>query len=443
MKTHAETDTRLQDSPLPKPFYRKLGFQIAVSLVLGIGVGLVFPKFGASLKVLGDIFLALIKAGVAPLVFLTIVTGIASAGDVKSAGRVGWRAIVYFEVVSTIAIIVGLVAGNLMQIGKGAAIAVSGAAVPAATAQATPPTFMSFVMHMVPDNFIGAFAKGEMLQVVVLAVIVGIGILSLRPERRAVVADGLDYVADVLFAFINIIMKLAPIGTFGAIAYSVGSNGTAVLLALAKLIVSYYAVVAIFVVVVLGAILWLTTRINVFRLMRYLKEELILTLGTASSEPALPRLLVKLEDLGCSKQSVGLVLPTGYAFNLDGTSLYMSLGILFLANAFGIPLSIDQQIGMLLLMLLTSKGAATVSGGTFVVFAATVTSSGIIPVEGLALMFGVYRFMSMATAFCNVFGNSVATVVVAKWAKEFDPVQARSELHPEPIRHIPHDLKVG
>jgi aerobic C4-dicarboxylate transport protein len=443
MKTHAATDTRLQDSPLPKPFYRKLGFQIVVSLVLGILVGLVFPKFGASLKVLGDIFLSLIKAGVAPLVFLTIVTGIASAGDVKSAGRVGLRAIIYFEVVSTIAIMVGLVAGNLMHIGKGAAIAVSAAAVPANAAQAAPPTFTSFVMHLVPDNFIGAFAKGELLQVVVLAVIAGIGILSLRPERRAVISDGLDYIADVLFAFINIIMKLAPIGTFGAIAYSVGSNGTAVLLALAQLIVNYYAVVAFFVVVVLGAILWLTTRINVFRFMRYLKEELILTLGTASSEPALPRLLVKLEDLGCSKQTVGLVLPTGYAFNLDGTSLYMSLGILFLANAFGVPLSIDQQIGMLLLMLLTSKGAATVSGGTFVVFAATVTSSGIIPVEGLALMFGVYRFMSMATAFCNVFGNSVATVVIAKWAREFDPVQARSELHPEPVRHIPHDLKVG
>lgn len=443
MKTHAAADTRLQDSPFPKPFYRRLGFQIVVSLVLGILVGLVFPKFGASLKVLGDIFLSLIKAGVAPLVFLTIVTGIASAGDVKSAGRVGLRAIVYFEVVSTIAIVVGLVAGNLMHIGKGAAIAVTGGAVPATAVGAAPPTFMSFVMHMVPDNFIGAFAKGELLQVVVLAVITGIGILSLGQDRRAVIAGGLDYISDVLFAFINIIMKLAPIGTFGAIAYSVGSNGTAVLLALAQLIVSYYAVVAFFVIVVLGAILWLTTRINVFRFMRYLKEELILTLGTASSEPALPRLLVKLEDLGCSKQTVGLVLPTGYAFNLDGTSLYMSLGILFLANAFGVPLSIDQQIGMLLLMLLTSKGAATVSGGTFVVFAATVTSSGIIPVEGLALMFGVYRFMSMATAFCNVFGNSVATVVIAKWAKEFDPVQARSELHPEPVRHIEHDLKVG
>jgi aerobic C4-dicarboxylate transport protein len=443
MKAHAATDTRLQDSPLPKPFYRKLGFQIVVALVLGIIVGLAFPKFGASLKVLGDIFLSLIKAGVAPLVFLTIVTGIASAGDVKSAGRVGLRAIVYFEVVSTIAIVVGLLAGNLMNIGKGVAIAGAGASLPAGAAQAAPPTFMSFVMHMVPDNFIGAFAKGELLQVVVLAVIAGIGILSLRPERRAVVSEGLDYVSDVLFAFINIIMKLAPIGTFGAIAYSVGSNGTAVLLALAQLILSYYAVVAFFVVVVLGAILWLTTRINVFRFMRYLKEELILTLGTASSEPALPRLLVKLEDLGCSKQTVGLVLPTGYAFNLDGTSLYMSLGILFLANAYGVPLSIDQQIGMLLLMLLTSKGAATVSGGTFVVFAATVTSSGIIPVEGLALMFGVYRFMSMATAFCNVFGNSVATVVIAKWAKEFDPVQAGSELHPEQIRPVPHDLKAG
>ncbi|MES2264850.1 MAG: cation:dicarboxylase symporter family transporter [Pseudomonadota bacterium] len=430
MKTHADTDTRLNDSPLPKPFYRKLGFQIMVSLVLGIAVGFIFPKFGASLKVLGDIFLSLVKAGVGPLVFLTIVIGIASAGDVKSAGRVGLRAIIYFEVVSTLAIVVGLVAGNLMHIGKGVTIVPAGGALPANAAQAAPPTFLSFVQHMVPDNFIGAFAKGELLQVVVLAVIVGIGILTLRPERRAVVTEGLDHVAEVLFSFINIIMKLAPIGTFGAIAYSVGSNGSAILLALAQLILSYYALVAFFVIVVIGAILRLSG-INVFRFARYIKEELVLTLGTASSEPALPRLLVKLEDLGCSKQSVGLVLPTGYAFNLDGTSLYMSLGILFLANVYGVPLSIDQQIGMLLLMLLTSKGAATVSGGTFVVFAATVTSSGLIPVEGLALMFGVYRFMSMATAFCNVFGNCAATVVIAKWAGEFDAGQARDELYPE------------
>jgi aerobic C4-dicarboxylate transport protein len=214
MIAHAATDTRLQDSPFPTPFYRKLGFQIAVSLVLGIIVGMVFPKFGASLKVLGDIFLSLIKAGVAPLVFLTIVTGIASAGDVKSAGRVGLRAIIYFEVVSTLAIIVGLVAGNLMGIGKGVAIGGPAAALPANAAQAAPPTFLSFVTHMVPDNFIGAFAKAELLQVVVLAVITGIGILSLKPERRAIVSQGLDHVAEVLFAFINIIMKLAPIGTF-------------------------------------------------------------------------------------------------------------------------------------------------------------------------------------------------------------------------------------
>lgn len=429
MKTTAAIEAGLANPAPPRAFYRGLGFQIGLALVLGIGVGLFFPAFGASLKVLGDIFLSLIKAGVAPLVFLTIVTGIASAGDVRSAGRVGIRAIIYFEVVSTLAIVIGLLAGNLLQIGKGAAIATANAVVPAGAAQAAPPTFMSFLVHMVPDNFIGAFAKGEMLQVVVLAVIAGIGILSLRPERRAVVVNGLDYIAEVLFAFINIIMRLAPIGTFGAIAYSVGSNGTTVLIALAQLIISYYVVVAFFVLAVLGAILWLSARVNILRLLRYLKEELILTVGTASSEPALPRLLLKLEALGCSKQSVGLVLPTGYAFNLDGTSLYMSLGILFIANAFGVPLSIEQQIGMLLLMLLTSKGAATVSGGTFVVFAATVTSAGILPVEGLALMFGVYRFMSMATAFCNVFGNSVATVVVARWAGEFDPLQARKALH--------------
>lgn len=428
MQAHAEIDPRLNDSAVPKPWYRKLGFQVLVAMVLGIILGFAFPRAAISLKFLGDMFLALIKAGVAPLVFLTIVTGIASAGDIKSAGRVGLRAIIYFEVVSAIALIVGMIAGNLLHIGRGMSTLSTTAAPPAA--KAAPPTFVEFFLHIVPDNFIGAFAKGELLQVVVLALIIGGGILALKPERRAVVSNGLDYVSEVLFAFINIVMKLAPIGTFGAVAYSVGSNGPAVLLALLQLVLSFYALVAVFIFGVLGLICRLAG-FSIFRFLGYIKEEIFIVLGTASSESALPRLLVKLEDLGCSKQTVGLVLPTGYAFNLDGTSLYMSMGVLFIANAYGVPLSIDQQLGMLLLMLLTSKGAATVSGGTFVVFAATVTSTGILPIEGLALMFGVYRFMSMAVACCNTIGNSVATVVIAKWAKDFDSDQAERELYPE------------
>ncbi|MGV2292514.1 cation:dicarboxylase symporter family transporter [Trinickia sp. YCB016] len=415
--------------PTKRPWYRKLGMQVLVALVLGIAAGLVFPKFGTQLKILGDVFLALIKAGVAPLVFLTIVHGIASAGDVRSAGRVGWRSIVYFEVVSTIALAVGLLAGNLLRPGEGMT-AVSVGAVPVTAAKAAPQGFYEFVMHLVPDNFIGAFAKGELLQVVVLAVMVGIGILAIPENRRVRINEGLDQISEVLFSFVNLVMKLAPLGTFGAVAFAVGSNGTAVLIALAQLVLSFYAVIVLFIVVVMGIIAKLAG-FSMWRFMRYIKDEILIVLGTASSESALPRLLIKLERLGCAKQTVGLVLPTGYAFNLDGTSIFMSMGVMFIAHAYNVPITLEHQIGILLLMLLTSKGAATVSGGSFVVFAATVTSTGMLPVEGLALIFGVYRFMSMAIATCNTIGNSLATVVVAKWSGTFDTEAAQRHLYPE------------
>ncbi|SDP32822.1 aerobic C4-dicarboxylate transport protein [Ralstonia sp. 25mfcol4.1] len=414
------------------PWYRRLGMQVLLALILGIVVGFALPQFAAKLKLLGDMFLSLIKAGVAPLVFLTIVHGIASAGDVKSAGRVGWRSIVYFEVISTIALMVGMLAGNLLEVGKGMSHVAGSAAAPAAKAAkaAAPQGFLEFMMHIVPDNFVGAFAKGELLQVVVLAVMVGIGILAIPEARREKVNAGLDMISEVLFSFINLVMKLAPIGTFGAVAYSVGSNGSAVLIALAQLVLSFYAVVFLFIAVVLGIVARLAG-FSLWRFLRYIKDEILIVLGTASSESALPRLLIKLQRLGCAKQTVGLVLPTGYAFNLDGTSLFMAMGVMFISHAYGVPLTLDHQIGILVLMLLTSKGAATVSGGSFVVFAATVTSTGLLPVEGLAVIFGVYRFLSMAISTCNTIGNSVATVVVARWSGTFDAETARRHLYPE------------
>jgi aerobic C4-dicarboxylate transport protein len=285
-------------------------------------------------------------------------------------------------------------------------------------------------MHIDTDNYVGAFAKGELLQLLVLAVMVGIGILAIPERLSEKVNTGLDYISEVLFSFINLVMKLAPIGTFGAVAYSVGSNGTAVLVALAQLVLGFYGVVVLFIALVLGVIAKFAG-FSLWRFLKYIKDEIFIVLGTASSESALPRLLIKLERLGCAKQTVGLVLPTGYAFNLDGTSLFMSMGVMFIAHAYGIPITLDQQFGILLLMLLTSKGAATVSGGSFVVFAATVTSTGILPVEGLAVIFGVYRFMSMAIATCNTVGNSVATVVIAKWSGTFDAAVAERHLYPE------------
>ncbi len=415
-----------------KSLWGNLGFQVAVSMVLGIAVGLIWPDFAASLKILGDLFLRLIKTAVAPLVFLTVAVGIAAAGDIKRVGKVGLIAMLYFEIVSTIALALGLLFGNLVGVGKNlghltaSATAVKGAEAAAKAASTSHTTFDQFLLNVFPDNFIGAFARGELLQVLVIALIFGFGLMALSPEKRAPIESGLNTISTAFFEFIHIIMRLAPIGTFGAVAYAVGANGTAVLISLAYFVLTFYALIVLFIVIVLGAVCALF-RINLFHLLRYIRDEIIIMLGTASSESVLPRLLEKLPAYGASKQTVGLVLPTGYAFNLDGTSLFMSMGVIFLANAYGVPLSWQQELGILAIMLLTSKGAATVSGGSFVVFAATVTASGILPVEGLALIFGVYRFLSIALATCNVIGNTVATVVVAKLAGEFDET-ARSRL---------------
>ena len=408
-----------------KPLWRNLGLQVVASMVLGIVVGLVWPEFATSMKVLGDIFLRLIKTAVAPLVFLTVVVGIAAAGDIKRVGKVGLISILYFEIVSTVALALGLLFGNLIGIGKGfghitaPAPATKGAEAAAKAAATSHTTFDQFLLSVFPDNFIGAFTRGELLQVLVIGLIFGFGLLALSPERRAPIENGLNTISTAFFAFIHIIMALAPIGTFGAVAYAVGSNGTSVLISLAYFVLAFYVLIILFIVVVLGAVCALFG-INIFHLLRYIREEILIMLGTASSESVLPRLLEKMPAYGPSKQTAGLVLPTGYAFNLDGTSLFMSMGVIFLANAYGVSLSWEEEIGILIIMLLTSKGAATVSGGSFVVFAATVTASGILPVDGLALIFGVYRFLSIALSTCNVIGNAVATVVVARLAGEFD-----------------------
>jgi aerobic C4-dicarboxylate transport protein len=414
-----------------KPFYRDLTFQVIAAMLLGIAFGFLAPEWAAKFKILGDIFLKLIKTAVAPLVFFTVVHGIASAGDIKRVGKVGLRALIYFEVVSTLALGIGLAWGNFLELGSGMRDAHPSAAAAAASAAAVskghgPTSTMDFIYGIFPDNFVGAFAGGQLLQVLVISVLFGFALLALREERRAVIEDGLSRVSECFFEFINLIMKFAPLGAFGSVAYAVGSNGTAVLMSLANLVLMFYVCIAFFVFVVLGIVCRISG-FSLWRFLKYIKDEIFIVLGTASSESALPRLLQKLEKFGCSKQSVGLVLPTGYAFNLDGTSIYMSLCVLFIANAYGVPLSWDQQLGIIAVMLVTSKGAAAVSGGSFVVFAATVTAIGVLPAEGLALLFGVYRFMSMAVATCNTIGNSVATVVVSKWSGEFSEETAKQQ----------------
>lgn len=405
--------------------WSNLGFQVAVGMALGIVVGLMWPEFGASLKILGDIFLRLIKTAVAPLVFLTVALGIVAAGDIKRVGKVGVIAVIYFEIVSTVALALGMIFGHLAGVGKHhghitmSTNAIKGAQAATTAAGSSHTSLDQFWLNIFPDNFIGAFAGGELLQVLVIALIFGFGLLALKPEKRAPIESGLNTISTAFFEFIHVIMRLAPIGAFGAVAYAVGANGTAVLIALAYFVLSFYALVILFIVLVLGSLCALF-QFNLWNLLRYIRDEIMIVLGTASSESVLPRLLEKLPAFGASRQCVGLVLPTGYAFNLDGTSLFMSMGVIFLSNAYGVPLSWEQELGILAVMLLTSKGAATVSGGSFVVFAATVTATGILPVEGLALIFGVYRFLSIALATCNVVGNTVATVVVAKLAGEFD-----------------------
>lgn len=407
-----------------KPFWRGLGFQIVIATVLGIAVGILFPSIAVQLKILGDIFLRLIKTAVAPLVFLCIANGIASAGDIKRVGKVGLVAMLYFEVASTLALVVGMLGGSILGVGRGMSTGALGAGVKPPSAAVAPHSTLDFILNVFPDNFVGAFARGELLQVLVIGLILGAALLRMRAERRAPIERGLNIASDALFEFIHIIMSFAPLGTFGAVAFAIASSGTAVLLSLGYLVVGFCAVAALFVVVVLGTICALF-RINLFRLILYIKEELYIVLGTASSESVLPRLLEKLPQFGCSRQTVGLVLPTGYAFNTDGTSLYMAVSLVFLVNAYNVPLSLWQQLGILAVMLLTSKGAANVSGGSFVAFSATVTATGILPVEGLAILFGVYRFMSIALSITNIIGHSVATVVIAKICGEFDPKMAR------------------
>ena len=413
----------------PKPsFWQGLGFQVAVGMALGVVVGLVWPEFGASLKILGDLFIRLIRTAVAPLVFLTVISGILAAGDVKQVGKVGLIAVVYFEVVSFVSLILGMVAANLFGVGKdlgrlavnaGAAKGVADATKQAAESHGG---LLQFVTNIIPDNFVGAFVRGDLLQILLLAVLFGFALLRLKQDKRAPIERVLKTASAAFFEFIHIILRAAPVGAFGAMAYAVGANGAGVVASLAYLVLTYYLTIFVFLVVVVGGIC-LVFRINLIDLLLFIKDELVIVLGTASSEPVLPRLLEKLPLYGASKQTVGLVLPTGFAFNLDGGAVFLAFSVIFIANAYHVPLSLQQQFGLLMLMAVTSKGTAGVTGGVFVVLAATVPATGFLPIEGLALIFGVYRFMSMIAAFCNVIGNVVATMVVAKICGEFDPAR--------------------
>jgi aerobic C4-dicarboxylate transport protein len=407
-------------------YLKVLYVQVIIAIVIGITVGHFYPSFAVQLKPLGDGFIKLIKMMIAPIIFCTIVTGIAGMQNTKKVGRVGLKAILYFEVVTTLALIIGLVVINVLKPGVGMNIdpaSLDTKSVENYITESKSQSVGDFFMHIIPENIVNALSTSNILQVLFFSVLLGFA-LSKIGEKAAPLLKGIQSLEDGLFAIIKIIMKVAPLGALGAMAFTIGKYGLGSLAQLGQLMGSFYITCIVFIVIVLGGILKLAG-FNLFRLLAFIKEELLIVLGTSSSEAALPSLINKLEKVGCSEPVVGLVVPTGYSFNLDGTSIYLTMAAVFLAQATNTPLDIGHQITLLLVLLLTSKGAAGVTGSGFIVLAATLPTVGHIPVAAIALIFGIDRFMSEGRAITNIIGNTVATIVVAKWEKEIDMEKAK------------------
>lgn len=402
-----------------KKIMKNMTVQVLFAILLGVLFGQFFPKYAVELKVLGDIFIKLIKMVIAPIIFFTVVHGIASMGDMKKVGRIGGKALLYFEIVTTIALAIGLLVVNLVKPGSGIDISKATGDVAQYAEKAHDNNVMGFIMSIVPDNVIGAFASGELLPVLLFAVLFGFALTAIGEKGQAIISL-FDKLSHVFFGIVNIIMKVSPIAAFGAMSYTIGKFGIGSLFTLGKLMGSVYLTMFLFIIVVLGFIAKVFG-FNIFKFISYIKEEILLVLGTSSSESALPRMMSKLEKYGASKSVVGLVIPTGYSFNLDGTSIYLSMAALFVAQVSGVDLSIWQQITLLFVLMLTSKGAAGVTGSGFITLAATLAAFPSIPIAGMALLLGVDRFMSEARAITNLIGNGVATVVIAKMENEFDP----------------------
>jgi aerobic C4-dicarboxylate transport protein len=410
-----------------KPFFLKnLTVQVLLAVLIGGLLGHYYPDAAKQLKPLGDLFIKLIKLVIAPVIFLTVVTGISHMGDMRKVGRVGGKALLYFEIVTTIALGFGLVIVNLMGPGRG--VATSGAkleAVAKYNEQAQHTDTVGFLIGLVPDNFIGAFAKGDLIPILLIAILFGAALTRLG-ERGKPLEQLLERAGEGKFGVIGIVMYVAPLGALGAMAFVIADSGVGVLVNLGELMACVYLTMAAFIFAGLGLIARLSG-FSIFKFLRYISEELLVVLGTSSSESALPRIMQKLERFGADRSVVGLVIPTGYSFNLDGTSIYMSMATIFIAQAYGVDLTISQQLGILAILMLTSKGAAGVTGSGFITLAATLNATHLVPVEGLALLLGVDRFMSEARAITNIIGNAVATVVIAKSEKAFDEKAALAE----------------
>ena len=424
----------------PKPWYTVLYVQVLFAIVLGVLVGWLSPHFATNdwIKALGDGFVRLIKMVIAPIIFCTVVSGISHIQDARKVGRVGVKALVYFEVVSSLALVIGLLVGNFAPVGEGLAGKADAAAVATYAKQAEAQKSIDFVLHIIPESVVGAFAQGEILQVLLFSILFGFALMAMG-ERATKLRDMIDDTAHAIFGVIGIVMKAAPFGAFGAMAYTIGYYGPEALGSLIGLILLFYVTAGLFVVLVLGAVAR-AVGFNVLRFIAYIKDELLIVLGTSSSESALPQLMEKLERLGCSKPVVGLVVPTGYSFNLDGTNIYMTLATLFISQALGVHLTFEQQLLILGVAMLTSKGASGVTGAGFITLAGTLTVVNPALVPGMAIVFSIDKFMSEVRALTNIIGNGVATIVVSWWEGELD----RDKLNAA-LRHQidPSDVKTA
>ncbi|TMJ52942.1 MAG: C4-dicarboxylate transporter DctA [Alphaproteobacteria bacterium] len=417
-----------------RAWWKELWVQVLIAMAIGIALGIADPELAARMQPLGDAFIKAIRMLIAPIIFCTVVHGIAHMADMARVGRVAIKAIVYFEIMTTVALVIGLIAVNLLKPGVGMNIdpaAINAGAVEPYVKQTAAVGFVPFLMNIIPGTFVGAFAEANILQVLFISVVCGFALVQLGDRAKPLV-DIIDIGAKMIFAVVAIVMWAAPIGAFGGIAFTVGKFGVGSLASLGKLLAGFYLTCVIFVIVALGPVARLCG-ISLMKLIRYIWEELLICIATTSSETVLPRMITKLEDLGCEESVVGLVIPTGYSFNLDGTCLYLAAATVFLAQATNTPFDLSQQVGLLLILLVTSKGAAGVAGAAFVVLAATLSATGAIPVASVALVLGIHRLMSQALRPTNLLGNAVATIAVAKWERALDEDRMKRVLNGETL----------
>lgn len=405
-------------------YLKVLYVQVIIGIIAGVFVGYFFPSFAATAKLISEMFINMIRMVIAPVIFFTIVLGIAGAGDLKKVGRVGGKGLLYFEIVTTIAIIIGLIVANIIKPGIGVNHANEGAAASVVPAGAKSFDWADFILHIVPSNIVDAFAKGDIIQILFFGILFSIGLKQLHQHGESVILT-FEKLNKVLFNILKVVMKVSPLGAFGGMAYTIGKFGFTSLALLGKLMLTFYITSLLFIFVVLNLIARYYG-FSLWKLLGYIKAELLIVFGSSSSESVLPNIMAKLEKAGCEKSVVGLIIPAGYSFNLDGTSIYLSLSVIFLAQVFNVPLSFGQELSVIGILLITSKGAAGITGSGFLVLASTLTALKVVPVEGLALLIGVDRFMSEARALTNMIGNTVATVVIARSEKAVDMVQYKA-----------------